>query len=76
MATKKLYEFNATVDVNHIELENQGNQLWVAYRDSAQGGLQGGFAVFTVGTDGGVNVKLSARHDGLADRIVDFEQKY
>ncbi|MGN0280804.1 MAG: PKD-like family lipoprotein [Prevotella sp.] len=74
--SKKIYEFAPSVSINHIELENVGNQLWVAYRDDQQAALKGGFAVFTVATDGGVNVQLVTKHDALADRIVDFEQKY
>lgn len=76
MTSKLLYSFDETIDINHIELENKGNRLWMAYQDNPQSSMKGGFAVFTISTDGGMNVSLLTRHDGIADKIVDFEQKY
>ena len=67
---------NASCSINRIELENKGDQLLVAFTDNAKEGKKAGFAVFSIGTDGGINMSLVAKQEGVADRIVDFEQKY
>lgn len=76
MTSKKLFDLDASCSINRIELENKGDQLLVAFTDNAKEGKKAGFAVFSIGTDGGINMSLVAKHEGVADRIVDFEQKY
>lgn len=71
-----VYDLGGSVDINHIEFDYKSNTLLVAYRDKAKENLPAGFASLKVGTDGGLHLQLTGRHDGLADRIVDFERKY
>ncbi|MDD5894923.1 MAG: PKD-like family lipoprotein [Prevotellaceae bacterium] len=74
--SKKIYELGATCSINRIELENNGNQLWIAYTDNAKTTAKAGFAVLAIGTDGGINTSLVTKHDAIAEKIVDFEQKF
>ena len=72
----RVYDLGESVDINHMEFDYKSNTLLVAYRDKARATLPAGFAALEVGTDGGLRLRLVGRHDGLADRIVDFERKY
>lgn len=72
----KIYDMGSNININHIELERAGSHLWVAYQDNSKQTLKAGFASFLINTDGGVHFTITSRHDGVADRIVDFESKY
>ena len=72
----QVYNLGGNEDINHIEFDYKSNTLLIAYRDQSRSTLPAGFAALEVGTDGGLHLQLTGRHDGLADRIVDFERKY
>ena len=72
----QVYNLGGNEDINHIEFDYKSNTLLIAYRDKSRSTLPAGFAALEVGTDGGLHLQLTGRHDGLADRIVDFERKY
>ncbi|MCI6618781.1 MAG: PKD-like family lipoprotein [Prevotella sp.] len=72
----KIHDFGGNMDVNHMEFDYKSSTLLVAYRDKSRTTLPAGFAMLEVGTDGGLHLQLTGRHDGMADRIVDFEHKY
>ena len=73
---KKIYDFGSGITIDHIEMERAGNRLWVAFQDNAAETMKGGFAGLAIGTDGGLHLEESVRHDHIAGRIVDFESKY
>lgn len=77
---KKVYDFNQDGNrqftIDHIELERDGNRLWVAFRDLSAQRTPAGFSGLYIQTDGGLQLHEAIRHEKLADEIVDFESKY
>lgn len=77
---KKAYDFNAGTEsrfiIDRIELERDGNRLWVAFRNLSEPYAPAGFSGLYIQTDGGLQLHETVRHERLADEIVDFESKY
>lgn len=71
-----VYDLGAGHTIDHMEVERNSLCLWIAFRNRNLPDKKAGFCGLAIKTDGGFRLEEIAFHPHIADRIVDFENKY
>ena len=71
-----VYDRGAGHTIDQMEVERNSLCLWIAFRNRNLPDKKAGFCGLVIKTDGGFRLEEIAFHPHIADRIVDFENKY